>query len=236
MLTVAILAGGLASRLKPITEVIPKSLVTINHKPFIEWQLNLLAKRGITKVVLCLGYKAEMIKDFVGNGSKFNLDVKYFFDGDEQLGTGGAIKNALPALENEFMVLYGDSYLNIDYAKATEAYKRSSLPAMMTIYKNEGKYDKSNIKIKNDEGIEYKKVNNGFGYSHIDYGLSFFERDVFEMSNFGTKFDLSQICENLSGRNLLAGFEVYDRFYEVGSHSGIQDLTQHLKRNGYDIY
>jgi NDP-sugar pyrophosphorylase family protein len=136
MIPIAILAGGLAKRLGALTQNTPKSLVPINGKPFVHWQLELLAQKGLTKVVFCVSHMSDMIQDYVGNGSKFNLEVSYVQDGSKQLGTGGAIKKAIPSLGEKFMVLYGDSYLNLNYFAAEQAFLKSTKKAMMTIYKN----------------------------------------------------------------------------------------------------
>src|SRR5579872_5855079 len=138
MLPVAILAGGLATRLRPLTDKIPKALVDVNGEPFIAHQLRLLASRGIPRVVLCLGYRGEMVRDFVGDGWEFGLQVNYSFDGPELRGTAGAIHQALPLLGDSFFVLYGDSYLPCDYAAVEQAFLTSGKTALMTVFCNEG--------------------------------------------------------------------------------------------------
>ena len=118
--SVAILAGGLATRIRPITDKIPKALIPIRGRPFVEYQLDLLAEMGLRHVVLCTGYKGEMIEDHLGDGSRFGLSVEYSHDGEILLGTGGALKRALPRLGNRFVVIYGDSYLDEDYRPIVE--------------------------------------------------------------------------------------------------------------------
>jgi len=122
MFSIAIIAGGLATRLRPITENIPKSLIEFSGKPFIFYQLEYLYKQGIKKVVLCIGHLGKIIQEKVGDGRYFNLDIKYSFDGDFPLGTGGSIKKALPMLDKNFFVLYGDSFLPINFNSVKEFY------------------------------------------------------------------------------------------------------------------
>ena len=228
MYQVLILAGGFAKRLGLITEQIPKALVKINDIPFVDWQLSLLARKGIKKVIFCVSHKSEMIEGHIGDGSRFNLEVKYSKDGITQLGTGGAIRKSISLLDESFMVLYGDSYLEMDYKEAQTAFEKSGKPAMVTVYKNSGQYDTSNIKFKNNVVVQYKKGLTNTQFTHIDYGLSFFKKEVFANQELGKYFDLSEVFEELSMRKDLAGYEVSNRFYEVGSIQGISDLSKYL--------
>jgi NDP-sugar pyrophosphorylase family protein len=230
MLQIVILAGGLAQRLRPITEKIPKALIEVNGKPFIDWQLNLLARKGILEVVLCVSYKSEMIKEYVGDGSRYKIGIKYSEDGIEPLGTGGAIKKALPLLNQDFMVLYGDSYLDLDYSRAQNAYMECEMPAMMTVFRNMGKFDTGNVFLSNSKIEKYEKGTQNLEFQHIDYGLNFFNKKIFETDSFGDRFDLAYVCQDLAKNGKLAGFEVFNRFYEVGSLSGIEDLSNHLRK------
>lgn len=231
MLTVAILAGGLATRLGQLTAESPKSLLDIAGRPFVDWQLKLLSKAGVEKVVFCIGHKAEMIQKYVGDGQRYDIDVYYSEDGNTQLGTGGAIKKALALLGDEFMVLYGDSYLPIDYRAVENAFWMNGKPGLMTVYQNEGAFDVSNVIFQTGELIRYAKGQASREFSHIDFGLSVFKNSVFDPYPEGEKIDLSNICEALSDSNLLAGFELHERFYEIGSHEGIQSFTKYIERN-----
>jgi len=228
MYQLVILAGGFAKRLGLITEQIPKALVKINDIPFVDWQLSLLARKGIKKVIFCVSHKSEMIESHIGEGSRFNLEVKYSKDGITQLGTGGAIRKCISLLDESFMVLYGDSYLEMDYKKAETAFEASGKSAMVTVYKNSGQYDTSNIKFNKNVVEQYKKGSIRAQFDHIDYGLSFFKKEVFTNQELGKYFDLSEVFEDLSRRRDLAGYEVFNRFYEVGSIQGISDLSKHL--------
>ena len=177
---VAILAGGLATRLRPITEKIPKSLVPVAGKPFLAHQLELLRSRGIRRAVLCIGHLGEMIQRDFGDGKNFGVQLDYSFDGPKLLGTGGAIKRALPKLGEEFFVLYGDSYLPLDYVLVAEFFHRSGKLGLMTVYRNEGKYDTSNVVFADGEIKIYDKKAKLPEMRHIDYGLSLFKASVFE--------------------------------------------------------
>lgn len=229
MLTMAILAGGLAQRLRPITENIPKALVEIRNKPFVNWQLDLLASKGISNVVFCVSYRSELIQEHVGDGLQFNLKISYSEDGEVLLGTGGALKKALPLLGERFMVIYGDSFLDLDYKLAEKTFIECEKPAMMTVYRNNDRLDRSNVKFKFPNVLEYNKSSKENHFEFIDYGLNFFESQVFASDRYGTHFDLSVVCSDLAKQGSLAGFEVTNRFYEVGSFTGISDFSKYLE-------
>jgi NDP-sugar pyrophosphorylase family protein len=229
---VAILAGGLATRLRPITEKIPKVLVPIAGKPFLAHQLELLRKQGITRAVLCLGYLGEMVQRDFGDGSAYGIRLDYSFDGPVLLGTGGALKLALPKLGEQFFVLYGDSYLPIPFAPLAEFFERSGKLGLMTVYRNEGKYDTSNVVFGDGEIKVYDKKQRLPEMHHIDYGLSLFRREVFERYPDGKAFDLAEVMRDLVAEKQLAGFEVKERFYEIGSHAGLQELDALLSAPG----
>ena len=226
---VAILAGGLATRLRPITEKIPKSLVPIAGKPFLAHQLELLQSRGIRRAVLCIGYLGEMIQRDFGDGNAFGLRLDYSFDGPKPLGTGGAIKRALPLLGNEFFVLYGDSYLPVEYRPIAEFFRHSGKLGCMTVYRNEGRYDTSNVVFRDGEIAVYDKKNRPPEMRHIDYGLSLFKAAVFNSYSADQPFDLAEVMSKLVRQKQLAGFEVRERFYEMGSPAGLSELETLLK-------
>ena len=225
---VAILAGGLATRLRPITEKIPKSLVPVAGKPFLAHQLELLHARGIRHAVLCLGYLGEMIQRDFGSEA-CGIRLEYSFDGEKLLGTGGAIKRALPMLGEEFFILYGDSYLPIQFAPVAEFFHRSGKPGLMTVYRNEGLYDTSNVVFADGAIKVYDKKNRPPEMRHIDYGLSLFKSSVFESYPPDEKFDLAEVMGRLVREKQLAGYEVPERFYEMGSPAGLAELETLLK-------
>jgi len=225
---VAILAGGLATRLRPITEKIPKSLVPVAGRPFLAHQLEMLHARGILHAVLCIGYLGEMIQRDFGSEA-FGVRLDYSFDGEKLLGTGGAIKRALPKLGEEFFVLYGDSYLPIQYVPVADAFHRSGKFGLMTVYRNEGKYDASNVVFRDGEIMVYDKKVKLPEMRHIDYGLSMFKSSVFDAYPADEKFDLAEVMGWLVREKQLAGYEVLERFHEMGSPGGLAELETLLQ-------
>ncbi len=225
MLPVAILAGGLATRLRPLTDTIPKALVDIDGEPFIAHQLRLLRNLGgIERVVICVGYKGEMIREFVGEGSRLGLEVLFSFDGDRLLGTGGAIRKALPLLGDAFFVLYGDSYLPCDYRAAQTAFEASGKEALMTVFFNKGQWDTSNVEFSNGRILAYGKKNLTPRMHYIDYGLGIFRASAFDAVPEGEPSDLADLYSRLAHNGRLAAFETTERFYEVGSPGGLEEL------------
>ncbi len=227
---VVILAGGLATRLRPLTETIPKALLEINGEPFLAHQLRLLASRNVTRVVLAVGYRGEQIREYAGSGQAFGVQLDYSFDGPRLLGTAGAIRNALPFLEEVFFVLYGDSYLPCDYSAAAQSFSESGKPAMMTVYRNDGRWDASNVEFRDGRIMAYDKLRRTPEMLHIDYGLGIFRRPVFEAVPEGASCDLATVYQDLLRRNELAGWESPERFYEVGSPAGLRELAEALAR------
>ena len=224
-LPVAILAGGLATRLRPITEKIPKVLVPVAGRPFLAHQLELLRKQGVKRAVLCLGFLGEMVERDFGDGSAYGVQLDYSFDGPVLLGTGGALKRALPKLGEKFFVLYGDSYLPIPFAPIAEFFERSGKLGLMTVYRNEGKYDTSNVVFGDGEIKVYDKKQRLPEMRHIDYGLSLFRAEVLARYPADRAFDLADVMRDLVAEQQLAGYEVPERFYEIGSHEGLEELN-----------
>ena len=201
MLPVAILAGGLATRLHPVTERIPKALVEINGEPFLAHQLRLLRARGIDRVVLCIGQLGEQIREYAGDGARFGLAIDYSLDGPVLLGTAGAVRQALPLLGDAFFVLYGDSYLPCSYGDVARGFPRGGQPGLMTVYRNEGRWDTSNVEFADGRILAYDKENRTPRMQHIDYGLGVFSRAAFD----GTPHaDLAACIAICCGRGQLA--------------------------------
>lgn len=230
MLPVAILAGGLATRLRPLTETVPKALVEIRGEPFLGHQLRLLKRSGIHRVVLCVGHLGEQIRDYAGDGRAFGLDVDYSFDGPVLLGTAGALKKALPLLGREFSILYGDSYLPCDYAAAEKAFHDSRKTALMTIFRNGGQWDYSNVEYSEGRIRAYDKAKRTPAMEYIDYGLGLIRREPFDALPEEQPADLAAVYQDLLTRGELAGYEVPGRFYEIGTPQGIRDLEEYLSR------
>jgi MurNAc alpha-1-phosphate uridylyltransferase len=227
---VAILAGGLATRMQPLTKRIPKALLEVAGRPFIEHQLALLRREGVDRVVLCVGFLGEMIEARVGDGARFGLSVSYSFDGERLLGTGGALRRALPMLGEHFFVLYGDSYLDIAYALVQAAYRQSGLPALMTVFRNEGRWDTSNVLYDGKRVVRYDKGHPTEDMKFIDYGLGILNGDTLRASK-DEAFDLSDLYAALALEGRLAGFEATQRFYEIGTPSGLAEADSHLRGN-----
>ena len=221
---VAILAGGLATRLRPITEKIPKVLVPVAGRPFLAHQLELLRAQGIRRAVLCLGFLGEMVQREFGDGSAHGVKLEYAFDGPVLLGTGGALKRALPLLGEKFFVLYGDSYLPVAFKPLAECFERGGKRGLMTVFENNGLYDTSNVVFAHGEIQVYDKKTRLPEMRHIDYGLSLFRAAAFDGYPAGAKFDLADLMQRLVAQRQLAGFEVKERFYEIGSHAGLAEL------------
>ncbi|MDP9097679.1 MAG: nucleotidyltransferase family protein [Verrucomicrobiota bacterium] len=226
---VAILAGGLATRLRPTTEKIPKALISVAGRPFLVHQLRLLHDAGVRKAVLCVGYRGEMIEQEFGDGRHLGVELSYSFDGPELLGTGGALKKALPFLGQYFFVLYGDSYLPIDYSAPARAFIASGKPGLMTVFRNEGRWDTSNVLFQDGVIKSYSKNERTPEMKFIDYGLGVLDAGALAPWPDGKAFDLAEVYRDLVSRNELAGFEVEQRFYEIGSPEGRTELDAMLR-------
>jgi NDP-sugar pyrophosphorylase family protein len=225
---VVILAGGLANRLRPLTEKVPKVLLPVAGKPFLAHQLELLRRQGLRRVVLCLGYLGEMVVDRFGDGRAWGMELSYSFDGPVLLGTGGALRQSLPKLGESFYVLYGDSYLTTPFAPVAECFERSGKRGLMTVYHNEGQYDASNVVFRDGRIVVYDKRARLPEMHYIDYGLSVFSASVFAEWPEGKPFDLAEVMRRLVESGELAGLEVPVRFYEIGSAAGLAELESLL--------
>lgn len=230
----AILAGGLGTRMRPRTETIPKALLPVCGMPFIDWQLRHLTSQGVQRVVLSIGYRGEMLREYVGDGSRFGVDVTWVDEGSDLRGTGGALRLALDegALDEAFFVLYGDSYLPISMVGVERAWRLSGLPALMTVMRNEDRWDSSNATFADGRVTFYDKRRSE-GMSErlrwIDYGLSILTRTlVGEAIGPGGHADLADLFHDLALEGRLAGLEASERFYEAGSPAGLRELEAYL--------
>jgi N-acetyl-alpha-D-muramate 1-phosphate uridylyltransferase len=228
-LPVAILAGGLATRLHPTTESIPKALVDVAGTPFILRQLDYLRRQGVGRVVLCVGFLGEQIEAVVGDGSAIGLSVSYSQDWPNLLGTGGALKQALSLLDSQFLVLYGDSYLPINFAAVEREFLASGKPALMTVQRNADRWDKSNVLFRDNVIVEYNKQAPTPNMRHIDYGLGAISAQILVDEDTTGPFDLADTYHRLSLSGQLAGYEIYERFYEIGSHKGLAEAADYFK-------
>jgi NDP-sugar pyrophosphorylase family protein len=229
MLPVAILAGGLATRLGSLTEKMPKSLVAIDGEPFVAHQLRLLQRRGIERVILCVGHLGEQIERAIGDGMSFGVQVTYSYDGAKLQGTAGAIRTALPKLGESFFVMYGDSYLACDYAAVQQEFLRGGMLGLMTVFLNDGQWDTSNVEFEAGRILAYSKKNRTARMRHIDYGLGVFRAEAFARTQ---ATDLADVYADLLQAGELAAVEVRERFYEIGSPAGLQEMKNFLSRQG----
>ncbi len=220
-----ILSGGKGTRVSKFTKKIPKCLIDINGQPFLYYQLKLLKKNNINNVIISVGYLAENVNEYLKHNVNF-LNLKIIDDGKKLLGTGGAIVKSLKFLKTNFFVIYGDSYLDFDMYKL----KKKNNVATMAIYKNNNKFDKSNIFLKNNKKVLYYKKNSKKNLQYIDYGASYLNKKIFKDSKKNKKFDLSDLFVKISKNNMLIGHKVKKRFYEIGSYSGIKEIKNYLKK------
>jgi D-sedoheptulose 7-phosphate isomerase len=234
-LPVAILAGGLATRLRPITKKIPKSLVEVAGEPFIVRQLDYLHQQKVRDVVLCVGHLGDMIKAVVGDGSHFGLKVSYSIDGPVLLGTGGALRRASGLLGEASFVLYGDSYLPVDFSNIEAEFWASNQPALMTVLYNQDRWDKSNVLFVDGKLLEYNKAAPRADFAYIDSGLTIVKREVLESYQANEPFDLAALYHRLSLEGRLHGYQVFDRFYEIGSPNGLKEAHDFFSDGKQDM-
>ncbi|HTW47482.1 MAG TPA: sugar phosphate nucleotidyltransferase [Acidobacteriaceae bacterium] len=218
----AILAGGLATRLRPLTIATPKSLIPVAGEPFLAHQLRHLHNQGLREIVLCCGHLGEQIEAFAGDGRRFGLNLLYSHDGDQPLGTGGAIRAALPLLGPQFLVMYGDSWLSEPIQPVWRAFLAGRKPALMTVFRNRNRWGASNVEFRRGTVIRYDKAHPTPAMFHIDYGLEAVDAAVFESRN-RPRFDLSEVWAALADSELLSGYETSERFYEIGSLAGLRE-------------
>jgi len=221
---VCVLAGGLGSRLGDRIRETPKPLLPVAGKPFLIHQLELLRRYGVDRVVLCVGFRGEQIEEAIGDGAELGLEVGYAYDGQILAGTAGAIRGALPLLGERFLVLYGDTYLRIDYAEVDRAHARSGLAAMMTVLRNEGRWDTSNASLRGGRVVRYDKRHPSADMAWIDYGLGAFRADALAEG----PEDLADVYHQLAESGQLAGYEAKERFYEIGTPQALRETERFL--------
>jgi NDP-sugar pyrophosphorylase family protein len=225
-----ILAGGLGTRMRPLTDTCPKTLLPVSGRPFAHHQLRWLAAQGIDDVIYCIGHQGEMIRRYWASEPNLVRSIRYVDEGEELRGTGGALRlaNEQGVLDESFLVIYGDSFLPVEFAPIWRAFYASGMPALMTVLRNQGHWDRSNVLFENGRLLLYDKHADPW-MQHIDYGLSAFRRELFD--NRPEVFDLAVLLHDLSLQGELAGFEVEQRFYEIGSPPGLHDLEQYLSKS-----
>jgi len=227
---VAILAGGLGTRLGAISASLPKSMVQVAGEPFIAHQLRGLAQQDFREVVICAGHLGEAIESFVGDGSAFDCRVRYSFDGERPLGTGGALGQALPLLRDSFLSMYGDSYLRASFFPVWRHFIDSGKSALMTVFRNEDRWGQSNVEFRDGEIWRYDKHRPAASMRHIDYGLGCIRAEAFSaFAPAGSPFDLASFYAGMLERQQLAAYEVTERFYEIGSAAGLAETDRLLR-------
>lgn len=225
---VAVLAGGLATRLGPLTKETPKSLIDILGKPFLQYQLEFLRKGGVKDVVLCIGYMGEQIEKYFGDGKEFGINIKYSYDGDKLLGTAGALKNAERLLEVEFAIMYGDSYLFLDFSAVASYFRKFNKLGLMVVYKNTDRYDKSNVVIDGNLVKEYNKKVRTKGMVYIDYGASILRKGALKLVPQDQSYPLEELFSQLIDQKQLLAYEVDKRFYQIGSLEGLHEFERYI--------
>lgn len=223
-----ILAGGLGTRMRPLTDVCPKNLLPVRGRPFAHHQLRWLASQGVNEVVYCIGHRGDLIRRYWALEPSPVRSIRWVDEGEKLRGTGGALRLAFEqgVLDESFLVIYGDSYLPVRFAPVWQSFQSSGLPALMTVLRNEGRWDSSNAIYQDGRVVLYDK-NPDPGMSYIDYGLLAFTRLIFAEATTEV-FDLAALTHQLSIEGKLAGFEVTERFYEVGSAIGLLELDRYL--------
>lgn len=225
-----ILAGGMATRLAPLTDAMPKSLVAVEGRPFLDHQLMLLERNGIEDVVLCVGHLGDLIRE------RFGLrwhDIRLCYSAEREGGlkdTGGALRQALPFLRESFFLLYGDSFLDIAYDPIRAHFREHRCEALLVVFRNENRWGQSNALFDGARVTLYDKRHPRPEMAYIDYGLSLISRAIVEEIPPEVPADLAEVYRRLSQEGRLSGFEVTQRFYEIGTPAGIEDLQAHLRR------
>ena len=219
-----IIAGGLATRLGKLSAQTPKSMLRFSGKPFLQYQIELLRSKGIKKFVLCVGHFSEQIKQYFGSGKDFGVQISYSDEGEKLLGTGGALKKAEDLLEDDFFIMWGDSYLLLDYKDIFKVYIKSEIQALMVVYKNFNERDKSNVVVKNNKVILYDKWSISKDKVYIDNGVSILNKKLLQCIPKDEVFALELIFKKLAQENNIAAYKAEQCFYEIGSVGGIKDF------------
>lgn len=232
---VVVLMGGLGTRLG--LKNCPKAMADVRGLPFFEYQLKLLCRWGFCKFLFLVGYQADCIEDYFKDGFKWQIDIQYSYDGLEQLGTGGALKNAEGKLEENFLLIYGDSFMDIDYQETVYRYyieKADGKFGIMTILRNENQYDRSNVAYREGKLLLYDKVNIDDRMQYIDYGVSMLSKSILDGVEENKKFDLSELVTVLSKKGKLSAQMVTKRFYEIGNPSSMEEFSIYAKKRFYE--
>ena len=225
----ALLAGGLATRLRPITQTIPKALVEVAGKPFIDHQIELLRRNGTRRVVLCLGHLGEQVESHLGDGSRIGMELRYSYDGAKLMGTGGALRRAAHLLDDVFWVMYGDSYMDIDYRAVLDDFASRKVLGMMTVLRNNNRWDRSNVVFRDGQLVRYDKKEQTPEMEYIDYGVALLRKEALERIPPDRPYDLAELYAGLVADRQMAGYEVTNRFYEIGTPESLEETRRYLE-------
>jgi NDP-sugar pyrophosphorylase family protein len=225
-----ILAGGLGTRLLPLTQSVPKAMVPVCGRPFLTYQLEYFAHHGIRDIILCVGHLDSRIESHFGDGRRLDVTIRYGHDGDRLLGTAGAIKNVEHLLDDVFFVTYGDSYTVVDFAKIMDYFISREQLGLMVVFKNENQWDRSNVVVDGEYVRVYDKQHTHSGMHYIDFGVLLFRRGALRDIPPGVSVDLNYVSQRLIAQQQLLAYETHDRFYEIGSVAGLQEFETLLRR------
>lgn len=224
-----ILAGGMGTRLRPLTDKVPKTMVMVLGKPFLERQIELMKAGGIEEFVLCVGYRAEQVREHFGDGSGLGVGVTYSYDGPRLLGAAGALKKAEGMFRDRFFVTYGDAYLRIDYRAMMKAFVASGKLGMMAVYHNMNRHGHSDLEVEDGAVVRYDKKAAGRGLEWINFGVSALRREALERVPEGVEFGEEEFYGDLIKRDELAAFPVRHRFYEIGNPTSLNEFERFLR-------
>ncbi|MQG20440.1 MAG: nucleotidyl transferase [SAR202 cluster bacterium] len=226
---IVIIAGGMGTRLRSAVDGLPKSLAPINGKPFVEYQINLVRKAGISDIVLCVGYGADQIMSYLGTGHDLGVNIKYSVE-DTPLGTAGALENANTLLGKEFFVTYGDSYLVLDYSDIAKRFVESETLGLMVVHRNEDKYDRSNVVVHGGKVVFYSKTERRPDMVFLDHGLTMLSKEAINLISDDRPCDLSQLFGRLIQNKQLAAYETQHRPYEIGSPKSLEEFREFIEQ------
>ena len=233
-----ILAGGLGTRLKPLTDKVPKSMLEVEGKPFLEHQIELVKKHGLQNILLLTGHQGETIEKHFQDGSRFGVSIKYSRE-SSPAGTAGALKLAEPLLPAGFLLMYGDAYLDFQYGRLWERFRHCARKAVMAIFRNDNRWGRSNVAYDLPLVVRYCPASeadeNRGGQNplvYIDYGVSAISKDVLSAIPEGKPWSMEQVFAGLAAARQLDGFELFQRFYEIGSSEGLEDFRGFIRERG----
>jgi N-acetyl-alpha-D-muramate 1-phosphate uridylyltransferase len=227
---VAVIAGGKGTRLFPLTKDLPKPMVPVNGKPFLEYEINLLKNNGISDFVFCVGYLGRVIQGYFGDGEELGVRIRYSFDGEKPLGVIGALKSAEPLLEESFFMTYADCYLRADYENAMRKFRNSGRLGLMFVYENRDKYGKSDVEVKDGYVVNYDKKNNTPNMTFINYGATALRKKSLDLVPGDQEFGEEEFFGRLIKDRELLAHVVTERFYEIGTKESLKEFQEFISK------